>query len=375
MTDSVVAITRGDDPFAILEEAARLAGFWEDIEAALAASGKPREQFLVAIKINLMIFMSRQVPEVATDPALVEHLVALLRDRGFRNIKVVESQNTMNNWLRNRSVANVARVAGYRGQGYEIVDLTLEKERYVYRVRGLADWPNYVGRTWRDADYRIDFAKFKTQFDNYFTLCLKNEFGTLPLANKYLHYHTRLPYWAAALYTLVNFPVHFGFVDAYRCSDGMAGFALQYDPKVLKRILAGRDIIAVDLVGADLMGVDAWEAPLARFALQHFGEPSYTIVGDTAPLEVWQNVPDDIHNIIDVAQSVYMLANPGAELGIIQVDTDEFPPRIGLLRWYYQALNTFFLFVNGKLLSPHDRRLVRDGLRHQAQAQAHAARG
>jgi uncharacterized protein (DUF362 family) len=367
MAESVVAIARGENRFALVEEAARLAGFWENIEAALAKSGKPREQFLIAIKVNLMIFMSPQVPVTATDPALVEHLVKMLREHGFRDIKVVESQNTMSNWLRNRTVANVARVAGYTGQGYDIVDLTIEKMPHVYKVRGLGDWKNYVGRTWRDADYRIDFAKFKTQFDNNFTLCLKNEFGTLPLANKYRHYHTLIPYWAATLYTLVNFPVHFGFVDAYTASDGMAGFALQYEPKMLKRVLAGSDIVAVDQVGADLMGVDTWEAPVARFAMQFLGEPTFKVVGDTAPLEVWENVPEEIHNLIDVAQAVYMLANPGAELGIIQVDTKEFPPRIGILRWYYKVLNTLLLFVNGKLFSPHDHRLVTTRLHEEAQ--------
>jgi uncharacterized protein (DUF362 family) len=91
-------------------------------------------------------------------------------------------------------------VAGYSGNGYEIVDLTLEKQRYVYKVRGLPDWSNWVGRTWQRADYRIDFAKFKTQLDNCFTLCLKNEFGTLPLSNKYWHYHTRIPYWACTFF-------------------------------------------------------------------------------------------------------------------------------------------------------------------------------
>lgn len=369
MTIPIVAITRGEDKFTLLEEVAEQAGFWENIDSAWQRSGKPKEDFRIAIKPNLMIFMNRQVPEVATEPALVEHLIKLLLEHGFSHIKVVEAQNTMNNWVKNRSVANVARVAGYTGQGYSIVDLTMEKVRHVYKVHGLPNWKNWVGRTWKEADYRIDFAKFKTQLDNYFTLCLKNEFGTLPLANKYWHYHTRLPYWACALYTLVNFPVHFGFIDAYRASDGTAGFAVQYNPKLLKMMLAGENLIALDLAGAKLMGIDAWDAPLPRFVMQHLGEPAYRVVGDATPIKDWENVPDDIESLVDVGQALYVFANITAAGGIINLDTNEFPPRFPLMRWYYKIMNTLFLLINGKLLSRSEHRTVHETIRHEQQCQ------
>ncbi len=360
-----VAIARGENKFALLEEVAEKSGFWEHLESAFRKSGKPRDQFLIAVKVNLMIFMSRDVPEVATEPALVEHLIKLLTDRGFRNLNVVESQNTMNNWVRNRSVANVARVAGYTGKGYKIVDLTLEKVRHVYRARGLPDWKNWVGRTWRDADYRIDFAKFKTQPDNFFTLCLKNEFGTLPLANKYWHYHSRIPYWVSTLYTLVNFPVHFGFIDAYRASDGMTGFALQYNPKLLKMMLAGSDITALDLVGANLMNVDAWEAPLPRFVMQRLGEPDYTVVGDDTPIPNWENVPDEVQNMVDMAQAIYLLSNAGAMAGIFNLDTNEFPPRFSLVSGYYKFMNWLLMMLNGRNMSRHEHRFVNTAMHSQ----------
>lgn len=363
--DSIVAIARGDDKFALLDEAAAQSGFWDRVEHACAVSGKNRQDFTIVIKPNLMIFMSREVPVVATDPALVEHLIACLHGRGFQNVKVVESQNTMNNWVRNRTVANVARVAGYSKKGYDVVDLTLEKVRHTYRVRGLPPWRNWVGQTWRDADYRIDFAKFKTQLDNFYTLCLKNEFGTLPLANKYWHYHTRLPYWACTIYTVINFPVHFGFIDAYRASDGTAGFAVQFDPKEPKMMLAGENIVALDIVGARMMKLDPLESPLLRFALRHVGEPSYRVIGDDTPLEDWQNVSDVINNIVDVGQAIYVLANIGAQAGIINVDTDEFPPRFPLMRLYYKILNWFFTMLHGNHIRRCERRLVDSVVRRE----------
>ena len=275
----------------------------------------------------------------------------LLRERGYTNIKVVESRNTMGNWVQNRTVKNVARVAGYKPDGYEIIDLTEEKQKHTYKVRGLPDWKNYVGRTWAEADYRIDFAKFKTQVDNFFTLCLKNQFGILPLENKYWHYHTRLPYWACTLYTLVNFPVDFGFIDGYWGSDGTAGFAVQYHPKLLKLMLAGENILALDLAGAKLMGIDAWESPLPRFVMQHLGEPEYEIIGDATPLENWANVSDDIQNIVDVAQAVYVLSNLGAQAGLLNVDVNEFPPRFFAWRLYYWIMNRLFAYLAGRGLT------------------------
>lgn len=355
---SKVVIERANDKFDLLDTVADKSGFWEHIEQALTKSQKRRDEFLVAIKPNLMIFMSPDVPVVATDPKLVEHLVKRLVEKGFRNIVVVESQNTMSNWLRNRSVANVARVAGYIEKDYRIVDLTIEKVRHTYKVRGLPDWKNWVGRTWKEADYRIDFAKFKTQLDNFFTLCLKNQFGTLPLANMYWHYHTRIPYWACTFYTLMNFPVHFGFIDAYLASDGIAGFAIQFEPKLLKMMLAGENILALDIVGAKLMNVDVWEAPLPRFVMQHLGEPVYEIEGDSTPIADWGNIPDPIQNIVDVGQAVYLLSNVTALAGIINVDTNEFPPRFLLMRYYYKFMNEFFMWLYGRGLGRGNRKFV-----------------
>jgi uncharacterized protein (DUF362 family) len=359
---ALVAIVRDHDKskFALLEQVAEEAGFWANIDGALQRSGKARGQFHIAIKVNLMLLLNPRVPEVATDPQLVEHLVGMLHQRGYTNVKVVESQNTGNNWLKNRSVANVARVAGYTCKDYEFVDHTLEKERHTYRLPGFPDWRNWIGRTWRDADYRIDFAKFKTQLDNYYTLCTKNQFGTLPLQNKYWHYHSIMPYWACTVYVLANFLPDFGFVDGYIGSDGAIGFAIQYTPKKLGLMLAGDNILAVDTVGAKLMGLDPLDASIMRFAVKCFGEPQFEVRGDETPLADWENVPEFIQNIGDIGQSIYVLANAGAFSAASQLDTKEFPPRFFLLRYYFKALSWLMLVLFGKSLDRHDRRLFRE---------------
>jgi hypothetical protein len=91
-----------------------------------------------------------------TDPELVEYLIDRLWERGFENIKVVESRNVLGKWYENRDVRTVAQVAGYSSKNYEIVDLTLEAIPFTFG--GELD-EDFVGRTWLETDYRISFAK------------------------------------------------------------------------------------------------------------------------------------------------------------------------------------------------------------------------
>lgn len=47
MSIPIVSIARGEDKFALLEQAAAQSGFWENIDAAWQKSQKPKEQFLI----------------------------------------------------------------------------------------------------------------------------------------------------------------------------------------------------------------------------------------------------------------------------------------------------------------------------------------
>lgn len=120
------------DRFEVLDRVIEHAGFWDDLAERLGESGKERADFLIAIKPNLMMFYSKRDMSVITEPALVEHLVDRLVDRGFTNVALVESQNVYGNWFENREVTTVARYAGYRPTNYRIVDLTEEAVEHRY---------------------------------------------------------------------------------------------------------------------------------------------------------------------------------------------------------------------------------------------------
>src|SRR3990172_1575337 len=111
-------------------------------------SGKTKSDFLIAVKPNLMMFYSKEDMSVITEPALVEHLINKMAEKGFTNIALVESQNVYGNWFRNREVENVAKHAGYEGRNYRIVDLT--KDAVAHQYKGSLGM-YLVGKTWRDA--------------------------------------------------------------------------------------------------------------------------------------------------------------------------------------------------------------------------------
>ena len=109
---------------------------------------------------NFMFAYSKEDRTTFTDPELVEHLINRIHEQGFSNITIAEAQSAYGNYYRNRSVEDVAMHVGYsKDKNYRIVDLTEEKVTYDFGGK-LGKHP--VGPTWRDADFRISFAKNKT---------------------------------------------------------------------------------------------------------------------------------------------------------------------------------------------------------------------
>jgi hypothetical protein len=164
-----------------MEHALDEAGFWDILEKRFVESGKTKKDFLIAVKPNLMMLYSRDDMSPITEPVLVEHLIIKIVEKGYTNIALVESQNVYGNWFKNREVENVARYAGYSATNYNIVDLTLDTVAHTYK----GPLGTYlVGKTWRDADFRI------------FLMLLYHDI------KEYLWYNAMLK----------EFPVHFGIV-------------------------------------------------------------------------------------------------------------------------------------------------------------------
>jgi uncharacterized protein (DUF362 family) len=225
-----------------------------------------------------------------TDPELVGHLVKRLRAAGFEKISVVEAQSTYGEYFDKRSVLEMADYLGFDGEaGYEVVDMTKDALDKEHLGPHLGYHP--VSRSWKNADFRISFAKNKTHAYSYYTLTLKNIYGALPLANKFKEYHCDRDIYHTTVEYLAAFPVHFGLVDATVSADGPFGIFADTRPNQTHTIIGGADLVAVDWVAATKMGIDPMISQYVRLAVEAFGKPEIHFVGDGTPYRPWLNVP------------------------------------------------------------------------------------
>lgn len=299
-----VACVKDNDKLKALREVIKYSNFIDHIEKCFKISGKERDTFKIAIKPNFMVLLTKQDPSSYTDPELVDFLVEWLLERGFKDIYIVESRNVLGKWYHNRDVATVALACGYKGRGYRLIDLTVEAVPYTFEgVLG----DHFVGRTWKDADYRISFAKNKTHPANRYTLAMKNIFGVTTREDKYYEYHKLREWDTSTMDMLKTFPVHFGFIDAFVSADGAFGFRGDKTPKFTRTILGGRDILALDWVGALKMGLDPMESVLMRRAVEEWGRPAFDFYGSDEPYEDWDNTPFLLDRFDDALEEAYCI--------------------------------------------------------------------
>ena len=290
----VVASVRDDDKYNALESVLDAAKFWDFLEAKQVKSGKSRDQFFIAIKPNFMFAYNKADHSTYTDPELVSHLVSLLSssERGYRNVAIVEAQSTYGEYFDRRSVHEVAEYLGYDisgNSGYRVVDLTKEAVSSEHLGPHLGAHP--ISPTWKNADFRISFAKNKTHPYATYTLTLKNIYGALPMANKFKEYHCDRDIYYTTIEFLKAFPVDFGIIDAFVSADGPFGIFADPAPNQTNTILGGADLVAVDWVGSTKMGIDPMISKYMRLAVDAFGKPEIQLIGDPNPYRPWLNVP------------------------------------------------------------------------------------
>lgn len=291
--ETIVAAIRNADKFRALDLTLEKSGFLNQVTARLDACGKFKEDFSIVIKPNFMFAYNKNDHTTYTDPQLVEHLVHTLRHRGgFKNISVVEAQSTYGEYFDGRSVPEVADYLGFAidgSRGYKVVDLTTDQWEREFLGPHLGMHP--VPRTWKNADYRISFAKNKTHAYAYYTLTLKNIYGALPLADKFSEYHTGRDIYHTTIEYLRAYPVHFGLIDAHSSADGPFGIFADSEPNITETIIGGESLVAVDWVGASKMGIQPKISQYMELAIKAFGKPEIELIGDPNPYRPWLNVP------------------------------------------------------------------------------------
>lgn len=168
---------------------------------------------------------------------------------------------------------------GYRQLVNDFPDVKLEDIRYSEAVWKSIPKPFHTkemvfNKNVLEHDYIINIAKMKTHSLAGVTLCLKNIFGFIPTRKQKLMYHPFIRKAVLDMNQVVK--SHFCMVDGIW---GNEFDEIQSTPKHTSAIIAGENILAVDLVSAKLMGIDLNDIDSYRNAFELWEYPKLNLLG------------------------------------------------------------------------------------------------
>lgn len=301
----------------------------EQLEERARALDKPLTELRVAIKPAFMLGYHRRDRSMITDRQLLEELAHYMRACGCKDVAVVEGRNIYDQFYGNRSVQEVARYFDISSPHFRVVDLSDEQIPHAY-FRGMGQYT--VGRTWKDADFRISFAKMKSHPVELVHLTIGNLEGIGARCDQFLFAERQADRETATMMLLDEFPPHLSMIDAYeQAADGLVGVMGCPRPATPLRFYAGTDALAVDMVAMRHMGMaDPRESSTLRAACHWFGDPvnNIKIDGPDEPLRNWRSpYYSDISTMLSfVALPVYVLGSARGALFVPQMDHEAFPP-------------------------------------------------
>lgn len=289
---AVIVEERGQAVPDLLAAALDRARLWDHLAAAQRASGLESTQFRILIAPDLHAFEIGS--PAACDPALVEFLIDRLHDRGYVRVDVAASTDSAYFWAENRSVVVLADLLGYRyatpgGHDYEVLDLSEDLVAGEFGSTGVLR-DSAIARVWRDANFRIAFARNKTDEREGYALTLAGALNVLPLADKDYHYRSRLDAGEVVAELLQRFPLHFAVIDA---SVSAHGNGAARAPSAIETgcVIASENALLADFAAALKMGLDPHVSALAATVFRRLGLPrAYEMQGNLAVYPGWRNV-------------------------------------------------------------------------------------
>lgn len=322
----VVIADRSNSDDNLLATALELSNFWAYLESSCEKSQTDKRDFRILLKTDMTLFDYRA--PTGTDPQLVEQFIDLLFAQGYETIVVADSTSRSDMWLENRSVMILADLAGYRyetdnGNSYEIADLSDNLIAFDVPDNSVLH-ASQLSETWLDAQFRISFAKNKTDEEHRYALGVQNLLAILPLRDKQYHYHHRLSIDEVALNLLHNTDVHFAIIDAIISNHGSLGSRTP-NPLPTDTIITSPNLLLADWVAALKMGLDPYTSVPHATALRTIGLPTeHKIIGSLAPYEDWKNVPILLANSVrkrNESAMIHHVVQPWLQ----SVNTDLFP--------------------------------------------------
>lgn len=329
--------------------------------------GRKKHDFSILIQPDLEVFVTGA--PTGTSPELVEHLIDLLHEHGYPQVNLADGPDPAGMWLENRDVPILADLLGYRyetpqGRPYDVLDLS----EALHPLPEDPDLPMVdlqLSEHWTKADFRICFAKCKSEEEEGYSMALKRLLNILPHKDKDYHLYRHHRPEELALFLLKNHPPHFTLVDAWTSSHGEQG--LRYaQPLETRSLIASNYLLLADWLVALKMGVDPYISSLNGHALRRLGlPPAHQLLGDLTPWEDWQ-APGLRLRESTAKRNESPLLRRLSRAWLYQIDTDNFPfkeildaqvnevlaPLFGpesqgpLARWGLLALNGLLARIN-----------------------------
>src|SRR5436309_7755173 len=305
------------------------AGLADRLAERAQALGKPIHEMRVAVKPTFIFGYHRKDRSPITDPALIEELAGFLRGLGCADVAVVETANIYDRFYSNRTVRDVAAYFGIASPHYRLVDLSEEQVAHVY-ARGMAQYT--VGRTWKEADFRITFGKMRSHPTDMVYLTLGNVEWVGARCDEFLFAERQAQRETVLMMLLNDFPPHFALLDGYdTAADGLVGVMGCPRPPSPKRLYAGADALALDLVVARHLGLkDPRRSPQLQMACQWFGDPTGRIrlIGPDERVRGWHGpYSNELSALLCFfAYPAYSLGSGRGSLFVPDMDEAAFPP-------------------------------------------------
>lgn len=313
--------------------------FARQLEKRASILGRRVCDLRVAIKPTFMMGYHTKDRSTFTDPELVDALAAFLRTQGCVDVAVVEGRNIYDRFYANRGVEAVGTYLGFRSKHYRIVDSSLEQVPHTY-FRGMAQYT--VGRTWKEADFRISFGKMRSHPVEMALLTVGNLEWLGARCDEFMFVERQAHRETAIMMLIDAFPSHFAFLDAFEnAPDGLAGVMGCPRPKAPRRIYASGDALALDTVAARHMGIpNVRVSCILRAAVHWFGQPSPSIevIGTDTPIADWKSPHhNDFSSLLSLmAFPVYVFGSGRGAVFVPEMDEQAFPllaPESFRLKW------------------------------------------
>ncbi len=298
------------------------------IRSRAESLGKHVRDLQITIKPTFMLGYDRRDTSMITDPELLDALARYLQEIGCADVVAIEARNIYDKFFNGRTVHEVAAYFQIQSSSYRIVDASEEQVPHSY-FRGMGQ--HSVARPWKEADFRISFAKMRSHPVELAYLTVGNVEWMGGRCDEFIFVDRQAQRETAIMMLLDQFPPHFAILDAYEsAADGLVGVMGCPRPKQPLRFYAGTDALAVDIVAARHMGMrNVRDSSVLRAACHWFGNPAdrTEVVGLDEPLEEWR---DPYHSETStllslIAFPVYVMGSCRGSLFVPQMDQSAFP--------------------------------------------------